>query len=939
MEEVIKHKAIISNNEAYAIIRAILCLYSVNKTEEFKNSANEKTMGPVLKKAFGLSDEQYNEISEKILEYTTEEITISELQLRYAWKDNHPIYKSKAFKDPDGHTKWQKKEFQDIKKLLKDPSLLDLNTKLQLNNNNNNNNINININNKNKNENLKPSIQDVFNITLKKHTIEKSNGGKDNIHIGYKILVNAFLQYSSQEVYREDRQHPIKSSLLKSNDLFNLGLLPEFTWILNEYSILYGIRDFYRYLVIFDVLTTRFDDSLNQLNLLSNCFDKLQSIRKSQDNFNETITTTSINGNAISGGINFNNNDNSSGGIIIIITEDEDELFNKISSNLFNNLLIRIGNYRICFTPNQVEKLPQRQSQPYQRLIKTVPLTFALNLMKHIVNELFSDLIDFQSVIKKAIIEANEKEYIRSMEHFEALYNGQINSNYQQIFLLSKVINDIIDKWFDWEIYYFDLSFSELLKSNQNQNQNQNINQNQKQIHLEIVFQTFSNFINKSVNNIYRHYSNEEHTVRNNKSGKLEAAPWITCLFSDLIPSLVRYNEIVFGLFKKKPIALEGEISFLTGQFILNRISILNTNIKYLIKHQEWKPNGKGVFHTSCPIDFFEFLTQCYSGIQTLEIKLSIPSNPMTRSFGTNLGDTFLFFVKGIRSMILNDLPLEQQKSISNVIDNAISNQATPKQLFQSLVENVRLPKLHCYNITEKMCLQINDIEQSRGLLQDFDDKYNNIFRNSLNELFTTLKDHWNYLLTYYVYKMNCYIKPIIQSISLSYNDNSTTNYTKELANFIEVNLSFCNKKLQANLFPILLKRLFQSIVNNMLDIILPNKKIYNKLVVEKSLSNFKGLMDELTKVFHGEGDKTSTYFELTLDDYTRIKKVIELYTFDSQQLIEFHKILLRSHSKSVITANEVSNSNNLLDESFTIMNFKRNDSKEIENYLKNLNK
>ncbi|EGC34831.1 hypothetical protein DICPUDRAFT_48051 [Dictyostelium purpureum] len=898
-----EHRPIVTSDEAYAIIRAILCLYSPNKSPEMQCNTNEKKMGPIIKKAFGLSNEQYNEISEKILEYSSEEVTASELRLRYEWRDNHPIYKSKAFKDPQGIEKWQKKELQDIKMLLRDPSDLDLNSKLQKKNGANHNNNN---NNSNNSEKLKPSIQEIFGCTLKKHTLDKSNSGKDNIHTGYKILVNAFIQYSSQEVYREDRYQPLKASLLKK-DLFNLGLLPEFSWVLNEYSILYGIRDFYRYLVIFEVLTTRFDDNLDQLTLLLDCLQKLQEIKKNGDCEN-----------------NF-------------ITQDEDSLFNQISSHLFNNLVARIGNYRLCFSPNSKEKLPPPLTREYERVIKSQPITHALNLMKIIITEVFPDIVYHQVVIK-AITESNEKEFIRLLEHFESNLTTKniVNVNdYNKINLLSKVIDFIITKWFDLEMYYFNAAFTPVLKESKEKSQS---SKNPEKLHLELVFDTFSNFINKSVNDIYHIFSKAEHTVIVSNS-KLEPSPWITCLFTELVPLLIKYNDIVYGVFKKRPIPLEGDISFLTGQFILNRVTILNNNIKNLIKKQQWRANGKGLFHTSSPIDLFEFINQCYNHIQQLEVKLSIPSNPMTRSFGLNLGDTFIFYVKGIRNKILEDIPNDQSKLVCSIIDRSISNKITSKQLFLQFVEEVKLPKIN-NNITETMCYQINDIEHSRILLSDFDQQYDGIFKDSLNEMYITLKDHWNCLLTYYVFKLNCYIKPIIQSISLSLNENSTIISTKELTQFIENNLAMSNQKLQGNLFPVFLKRLFDAIVLDMIEIILPLKRNYIKAINARALSNFKGLMIELTKVFHGEGDKTSSYFDLTLIEYNKIKTIMELFSFSDEQLVEFHENLNKAHSTPNADSknnDNYQNHNNVLKECATIMSYQRNESKLIEKYLTKL--
>ncbi|KAF2075837.1 hypothetical protein CYY_002871 [Polysphondylium violaceum] len=846
------------SDEAFAIIRAILCLYSDNKPTNMFTNENQH----IIKKIFNLTDSQYHEINSKILEYSPKQITKSELELRYAWRDNHPIYKSKAFKDQNGHERWKNAELEDIKNLLKETN--------NINNNNNDNN------------KYYPTVQEIFGATLKKHTL---NNGADedkqvkNIHTGYKILVNAFIQYSMGESYNKDQNNniaPMKPSLLNYTELVTLGLLPEFAWLLQEYCKLYGIRDLYRHLVIFEILSTRFDDNLGQLRLLFECFLKIEEIKRNH--------------------------------IENIITEDEENYLNTIATCLLDKLKSRLGNYRFCFSPKSKEKqLPQQQQQnDKHNSFGSTPLSITLNLINCIITHLEWSEININHLIITSVVDANEREYKVLKEYHESLHQLNLKGkDYQIIYTLAKIVAEICQKWISTEDDYFDPIFNLYLSNNNNNQNNNNNNNTSKRMHLELVIETISKYIKSELSIISQTYSKENHTIINPLNGNSETSPWITCLFIELLPNLIKFNTLVFNLTgKSKCIALDGEILFLAGKLVLNRAEMLNHSIKHLINNQKWELNGKGVLHTTSPVDLFSFINEVYKSIRDVEKSLEISNNlnPLTRSFGTYIEKTFLMYVRSIRHVFISTSlgnSKDKDKDIGAITMNMDNQSLSTTQLLELLSEIKSMQNaapIGTINqlplfLNEKMCYQCNDLEHCRSVLDDFDNERGNIFKESLDDVFKMLKNHWKLLLSFIVSRMNQYLKPTIEDIALS---NTSCD---KLINFIDNHLGIAFKNMYPNLFKKFMKYLLKQIVINISNIL--SSKTFQKkcnnisMVVDK----LKDLIQNISSVF---GSKEGLSNESIGNATRRVSKLVEIYQFPSEQLIQFYKVMKKIKSLAI---------------------------------------
>ncbi|KYQ91308.1 hypothetical protein DLAC_08254 [Tieghemostelium lacteum] len=840
----------LSDDEAFAIIRAILCLYSNNIPERLAGSTDEKHVEPLLRKAFGISKEQYDEISKKILEYSPKQITKSELQLRYAWRDNHPMYKSEAFKNLKGHEIWKKAELQEISEMLKETDLSESPVA--------------------RNKSSHPSIKEIFGQTLKKHTQQFGKNESGDIQQGYLILVKAFVQVSIGSQYNSFDCQPLRESFLpkQKNELVTLGLLPELSFILTEYCQLYGIRQFYRYLVIFDILSSKFDDNFNQLNLLLECFEKLMDIR-GMDSEKDTITI------------------------------QEDAYYNRVSFQLFEILKYRLGKYRFCFSPRSTTNDNSNS------------IAVALKLLT-IINKELEWNVDIQQLLASCIVDCTEKEFTIL---YENRWSQLKNSNFIEIYTLSKTVQDVVDA-IKVDFSYFHPTIKEYGFQ-----------------HIHNVCETFAKFINSKISIVNQKFSKEAHTQR--KGDTMECSPWLSCIFSELVPGLLEFNNLTMQYFGKKLIPLDGDILFFAGKLVLNRIEILNYTISKVFDSETWKPNGKGVLHSTGSVDFFFYLVECFKSIQSVETNLSLTNNPLVRSFASYLDKTFVIYNQAIRSKIILDLNNDgHQKFIATTIESKMSRKIkNTKDYFIELCGNTKftIPPSNC-SLNERMCVQINTFEQSRILLDDFDTSFNYIFKDNLNDIFVAFKKNWKLLIPFYVYKLNFALKPMIQKIAFLKDD--ITKEKKLLIQFIEDNLAIGYKCLFPNIFTRFLKNLFKIIIININELILPkNFKNWNIKVVD----NLNTLVNELTGIFHGNGlglSKGSIY-----KDLRRVLKIMELYRFQVPQLIDFHKIILKIEQiqlKPDINNQDTYDSSILKSECVNIMLYFRED-KEMDGYLKSL--
>ncbi|EGG18230.1 hypothetical protein DFA_03717 [Cavenderia fasciculata] len=833
----------LNNIKAYGIIRAILCLYS-NNTPKNGMMIDEKTIGPCLRDSFGIGEEQYVEVSKKILECSPKQITEAELLLRYAWKDNHPIYKSEGFRDPTSHEKWRQIEINDITSLLKENYAGEIGgtmtTKKQL---------------EESPPSQHPSVKDIFGSTLKKHTLNTAPkkkkdgtlalaGTESDIHMGYKELVKAFVQYTLGERYNNHCNSflPMKESIIPSKpDHIQLNIQPELAWILKEYCLLYGIRDFYRHLVVFGLLVKRFDDTPQQLNLLYSCFIKLVETRK---------TSTKM------------------------ITMNEERKFYKLCTALVEQLKHRLSNYRLCYRVTTDTNIRAHKQQSSTGQLSTV-----LRLLDKIIKSLEWQDSSMHSIISASSIDSNEKDYKTHRSKFQVILQST-NPFYQQencleIFTLSLQVADIC-KWLKDDFIHFNSIF--------------NMYQGKDEIsisHIETVIETFSKFIRSDLSIISNKFINVD--VR--KNIKMESPAWLTGILVELVPNLIEFNNLTFQYCKKKTIPLDQNLTFFCGSFVLNSINLLERYIDSIMSKQEWKANGKGILHTAAPIDLFSYIWQCFKSIQIVEDKMGFPSL-LLRSFGAQLDKTFYLFIKGLRLELFSDLSKDHQ----SFLINSIEGKGTKKM--NQLLKDMSMNKPIIPNqsrtttfITEKMCLQLNDIEESRCLLDQFDSENNNLFGDTLLDVFKYLKYHWRCLICFFVYKMDYQLRPLVWNIA--FGRDNTKGDIDNLIEFLDRHLKVAYLNLYPRLFSKLLKYLFKMIMFNFIEILLP-KSYDKKIWTLNTITNLELLVESLIGIFHVGNEGLS--IKTLRKEMRRVVSIMELFSFSVEQLKIYYRMLIESH-------------------------------------------
>ncbi|EFA75940.1 hypothetical protein PPL_10514 [Heterostelium album PN500] len=854
LELPVVRKIQLNHIKSYAVIRAILCLYSNNVAKPHDVTIDEKRVGPMVRDAFGLTQEQYDEVSSKIMEYSPVDVTAAELQLRYAWRDNHPLYRSEQFRDPDGHEKWKHDEIQQISKLLADSQV----------------------------KVSKPSVRDIFGSTLKRHTLnaQDSDNNNDNdgggIHRGYKELVRHFVDSTQGELPESNNNRflPLKPDIIpqKSHDN-NFTLKPEFSWILKEYCHIYGIRDFYRNLVVFSILSERFDDSVVQLNAIYGCFGKLIEIQKNHPKS---------------------------------LTIKEEAKFHKICNNLLEQLQHRLSHYRLCFKPEENVRLHKQSG--------TAALSMVLRLMDKIIRSMDWKNMVLSKMVKSSLIEATEKEYRIHRSRYEYLLaEGSSNDNNNnndcvEIFALSLAIADIC-KWLDDDFNLYNQVTNSYLD---------------KELHIQIVIETFVKFINSDLSLIAQKFMHID--VRNNQ--KLETPAWLTGILVELVPKMIEFNQKTTSFIKKIMLPLDQNLSFFSGNFVLSSVNLLERFIESIIKKQDWAPNGKDISHTSAPIDLFTYIWQCYKSIKFVEDKLSFQVPVLLKSFGVQLDNTFYLYIKGLRLNMLSELDKNHQMFVTTTIDNALSSKKKASTLLTLLLDNKPIIPMSTIFITEKMCLQINDIDEARGLLDEFDLDNDGIFGDSFRDLFKYLKFHWKSLIAYFCYLMDYKIKPMVCNIL--YGKEIISKDLESFIAFLDSHIKVCYVILYPRLFKKFLKYLFKMIIINIINVLLP--KTYNKKIwTLKILSNIEVLIDNIIYIFHVSSNEGLT-FAYIKKELRRVHSIIELFSFSVDQLKQYYRMLVES--QKLMNIKQTTNSSDCL----KVMEYFKDD-KDMDQFLKKIAK
>ncbi|GAM17425.1 hypothetical protein SAMD00019534_006000 [Acytostelium subglobosum LB1] len=873
----------LNNVKSFAIIRAILCLYSNStpKPSSSSSSSNmdERTVGPLLRDAFGITQEQYDEVSVKILEYSPKLVTKAELQLRYAWRDNHPLYRSEGFRDPNGHEKWKNEELNDIAALLADSGKGGSDT------------TSTGKNGKQQQypdraspTSQKPTVSEIFGATLKRHTLNARNSADtqgSDIHKGYKELVKAFVEATMGETpsSNNNRFMPMKEDVLPSGkgaggDAFNIR--NEFGWILREYCTLYGIREFYRHLVVFSLLCRRFDDSLAQLNALFSTFGRLMELRKSHA---KTITI------------------------------NEESRLHKSCLYLVEQLRHRIAHYRLCFKAKESNARLHKHGGS--------SLAMVLRLLDRVVKGMDWHDVQVHSLVAAGVVECSEKEYNVHRTKYEFLLQqqeGRAHDQCLEIFTLSLTMADIC-QWLKVDHALFNPTMNSYLRSGTT--------------HIELVIETFVKLVRADLSRISSKFMH----VDVKKNTGMQTPPWLTGILVELVPHLNEFNNQCQQYVKKNLLPLDQNLSFFSGNFVLNSVCLLERYIEAIIAKQQWTANGNNVLHTSAPIDLFTYIWQCFKSIQVVEEKLHMQSYRMLlKSFGAQLDNTFYLFIKGLRADMMSSLSRDHQQFIMSTIDKVLSEHKKPSSIISHLIANKPvLPNQPSILITSKMCLQLNDIEEARGLLDEFDAENGDIFGNCFRDIYKYLKFQWKSLLAYFCYMMDYKLKPLIVTAAFG-KDSSNIDL---LLDFLESHIKVCYITLYPSLFKKFLKYLFKTIVLNIMAILLPksyNKKVWNIGI----LDNLDQLVVGLIQLFNVSNEGlTLVYIKKEL---RRPQSTMELFSFSVDQLKTYYRMLVESHKLMGIPLDNNNNNRDGLSsphqDCLKVMEYFKDD-KDMDSFLK----
>eukprot|EP01133_Synstelium_polycarpum_P010852 gene10852-12642_t len=549
------HAPRLTSTNIYAILRSILCLYSTN-TPRNGLVIDERTVGPLVRDSFSITQPQYEAISSAIIDHSTRNLSKAEIALCYAWKSQHF--------SPDTAQTTPLKQDQ-IAKIFSEQQVTTPSSS-------------------------HPTIQDIFGAQIEpsrsslknpRHSVAAAGGVASDIHKGYAEMVSAFVAYTLGESYGnpDTRFLPFRDTRTlfpkAGTSSLALNIRPELAWILREYATVYSIGEFSRHLAVFRLLVRRFDDNLAQVSHIYALFGRLAELRKSGAQMNEEAK------------------------------------FQKTCRSLLEQVRHRLSHYRAAY--RLAEGGVRDPQQPKMAMV--------LRLADKIIRTLeWNDIGGIKSFVASAVVEATERQYKVHKCRYQSmlLCQSQETSECFEIFTLSLGIADICT-WLADDYSLFNSVFTSYHQKDHG--------------HIELVAETLTKFIRSDLSIIAQKFMHVD-VVKNTR---LETPPWLSGILVELLPNLVEFNNQTQKYIKKKLIPLDQNLSFFSGNFVLNSVCMLERYIEAIIPKQEWIANGKNVLHTSAPIDLFTYIWQCYKSIQLVEDKLDIQGglHILLKSFGS----------------------------------------------------------------------------------------------------------------------------------------------------------------------------------------------------------------------------------------------------------------------------------------------------------------